>query len=221
MKEVTISAKLRRAAVAAINGFDEAYFADGGYAEVQTELDTKREGVASHIYKLATKACDDSANLKEALVVFRGACAYAEDRYKEKHEISNVKTRMPAWAQFKSRIVRSMKFGLDPREFGSERSLRDALSTAIRDRAEKERLKAERNRAKITQIDDWMGETGVHTRLQLVMRKLILEAGYVRPSKRKEAEAILQTAADGIALLVDQKAIKSDADRDVLQDIAA
>lgn len=194
-EEIVIPTKLKSAAVKAISQFENAYHKDEGIGTLERTLEKKREGLATYIYRLARSARKDAKDLDETIRLFRAACEYAEEQYKAKHDVINIAKRIPAWAQFKSRIVRAMKFGLDPQNFGSERMLREAL---------RERMQTAPP-GKQQGKKSWMSDCDIHKSLQPLTKKLVAEIELIRPAKRKEAKKILEDAADALMKLVDKR----------------
>jgi hypothetical protein len=207
---------LKATAVRAITQFDEDYHAKGGAAELEHSLSEVREGLAARIYRLALAARKEAKNLTEAQELFKAACAFAEARFKRQHEIVNVAQRIPAWAQFKSRILRAMRHGLDPLKFKSERMLREALRERLQKGDEAPATK-EQGPQSPEAVEGWLETTGVHSAIRVTLARLVVATEYVKPRARSEAEAILADATARLSKLVDQRKIRSDATRDALE----
>jgi hypothetical protein len=213
--ETTLPRGLKASAVRAITQFDEDYHAEGGAAELEQQLVEVRDSLAGRIYRLALAARKQAKNLEQTQVLFKDACAFAETRFKQQHDIVNVSQRIPAWAQFKSRILRAMRHGLDPNKFKSERMLREALSERLSSDSTAP-APAPQGPQGPEQVASWLESTGVHSTMRMTLSRLVVAAEYIRPTSRKKAEAILAGAAKELSKLVDQRKIREDATREAL-----
>jgi hypothetical protein len=215
---------IKRSATAAIAAFDRAYFAEGGLAELTDAVAQERESLSAIIFRLAVRCRKAEKNLADAASLFRAACGYAEDGYKQEHGIKSITERMPAWSQFKSRLLRAMKHGVDPAKYKSEKAVREALAESLRRKTPVPKPEGEAREGPPPpapeRIGEWLDTTGVHSTLQFALSRIVLEAEYIRPAKRKEAERILLDAAKALSNLVDKRRITDDATKAALADVA-
>jgi hypothetical protein len=212
-----IPRELKATAVRAITAFDKDYLAEGGAHELEHQLSEAKDGLAARIYRLAIAARRKAKNLEQTQVLFKDACAFAETRYKQQHGIANVAERIPSWSQFKSRILRAMRHGLDPSKYRSERMLREALGKVLSGKgAGPPKEGAGGGHAGPADVDAWLETTGVHSAIRVTLSRLVVAAEYIKPASRAKAEAILVAAAAELSKLVDQRKITGDATRAAL-----
>lgn len=123
---VTITTALASIAVAAINEVYNAYIEEGGIADLEGQLEAKRESASETIMRIA-KGADDVTH-------FLAACQHAEsvliaDRAKEDGTASTIDQLIPSWRQMKSDIKRAWEKGLDVQGASSAQVLKNNLNS--------------------------------------------------------------------------------------------
>lgn len=213
MTEQALSRAAKMRASRAIEAVHTAYHETGGIRELETALDEKRGAAAKHVYGLAVFASEQHKKRNDAIALFLAMCAYAEAQYKAEREVANLKDALPTWAVFKSNILRGIReYGLDPRDHRSEGAFRVAMQKA--EPAERSvaaakviQLPAAPHVAGHNDIEKFLATTTVRPTLRTLLGQIIFECETLKPSQAKEAEAILRTAMDALAPLVDQRKV--------------
>lgn len=199
MAQLTRSAKAR--AARAIEDVHLAYYAKGGIRDLEDKLGEQRGAAARHIFALAIYASENAETLEEAIAQFQALCAYAEARYKQEHDVVNLKEVLPTWAVFKSNILRGMReYGLDPIEYRSEGAFRVAMQR------QQEQL-ALPSPPKLTQraIDKALSTTVTYDPVRTLLSQILFECQSLKRSKQKDAEAVLRETMDRLSQFVDQR----------------
>lgn len=199
MVQLTRSAKAR--AARAIEDVHLAYYAKGGIRDLEDKLSEQKGAASRHIFALAIYASENAETLEEAIAQFQALCAYAEARYKQEHDVVNLKEVLPTWAVFKSNILRGMReYGLDPIEYRSEGAFRVAMQR------QQERLGLP-SPPKLTQraIDKALSTTVTYGPVRTLLSQILFECQSLKRSKQKDAEAVLRETMDRLSQLVDQR----------------
>lgn len=201
------AAQLSRAAKSraarAIENVHLAYYEKGGIRDLEDKLGEQRGAAARHIFALAQYASETAEDLPEAIANFLGMCAYAEAKYKEDHDIVNLKEVLPTWAVFKSNILRGIReCGLDPIEYRSEGAFRIAVQKELEKKALPPPPPAD-----WPSIEDVLATTITQDSTRTLISQILFELGALKPSKRAEAEAILRETMDRLQPFVDQRKV--------------
>lgn len=226
----TLSRAAKTRAVKAIDEIHRAYFVKGGIRDTTDKLRTQVESASSHIYALAVFATKQTANLEQAIVLFSAMCVFAEDHYKKEHEVENLKDALPTWAVFKSNILGSVRMGLSPLDYATEYELRQARMGKIREAAGTlgtsgtsaatpptasttvtplQRAREAPGPVGIDEIGQWLGATGIHDSLRVLLAQVILNVEYIKRTGVGDAEAILRDASDKLFGLADKRKLKA------------
>lgn len=198
MVQLTRSAKAR--AARAIEDVHLAYYAKGGIRDLEGKLSEQKGAASRHIFALAIYASENAETLEEAIAQFQALCAYAEARYKQEHDVVNLKEVLPTWAVFKSNILRGMReYGLDPIEYRSEGAFRVAMQR------QQERLGLP-SPPKLTQraIDKALSTTVTYGPVRTLLSQILFECQSLKRSKQKDAEAVLRETIARLSQFVDQ-----------------
>lgn len=196
--QLTRAAKSR--AARAIEDVHLAYYEKGGIRDLENKLGEQRGAAARHIFALAIYASEHAETLDEAIAQFQALCAYAEARYKQEHDVVNLKEALPTWAVFKSNILRGMReYGLDPIEYRSEGAFRVAMQKAMGPKALPPPEKAS--------IEKALESTVTYDPVRRLLAQIIFECEALKRSKHKDAEQVLREAMDKLAALVDQRKV--------------
>ena len=201
MVQLTRSAKAR--AARAIEDVHLAYYAKGGIRDLEDKLSEQKGAASRHIFALAIYASENAETLEEAIAQFQALCAYAEARYKQEHDVVNLKEVLPTWAVFKSNILRGMReYGLDPIEYRSEGAFRVAMQ---RQQAQL----ALPSPPKLTQraIDKALSTTVTYDPVRTLLSQILFECQSLKRSKQKDAEAVLRETMDRLSQFVDQRKV--------------
>jgi len=199
MVQLTRSAKAR--AARAIEDVHLAYYAKGGIRDLEDKLSEQKGAASRHIFALAIYASENAETLEEAIAQFQALCAYAEARYKQEHDVVNLKEVLPTWAVFKSNILRGMReYGLDPIEYRSEGAFRVAMQR------QQEQLGLP-SPPKLTQraIDKALSTTVTYGPVRTLLSQILFECQSLKRSKQKDAEAVLRETMARLSQLVDQR----------------
>lgn len=218
-----LTAVEKRRAGTAIEYTFRDYTKEGGLRELQTKTAEVDQSCASHIYSLAQFAMKQTESVAAAAERFSEMCEYAEDGYKKKHEVANLKDVLPVWAVYKSNILRGMKLGLSPLEHATEGAFRTAVGESLRSAAQQgaanvDRPTTSKQDARLTMedADDLLDSTSIHEELRALVAKLMIEAAYVKRGREAEAEAIVRRAVDELSELVDRRRITHKPTRNAL-----
>lgn len=95
-----------------------------------------------------------------------------------------------------------MKNGVDPAKHGSEKAVREKLAETLRQKqpeVSREQPEAEARGA---------------------LSRIVLEAEYIKPAKRKQAEEILLSTAKALSALLDRRRITDYATKAALSEVA-
>lgn len=228
MEDLPRGAKQR--AARAIENVHLAYYEKGGIREAEEQLESKRESAASHIYALAQYAAKTEKKRADQIALFLGMCKYAEERYKEEHDVTDLKDALPTWAVYKSNILRGVRqLELDPAEYRTERQFRTALlekaKTVTPPATRKPAQRAEPRGTELDQaarppvaregpdektpedIDEFLAVTVHHDSLRVLLGQVLFEVENIQSDKVKDAEKILRRTMNELAPLVDQRKV--------------
>lgn len=198
MAQLTRSAKAR--AARAIEDVHLAYYAKGGIRDLEDKLGEQKGAAARHIFALAIYASENAETLEEAIAQFQALCAYAEARYKQEHDVVNLKEVLPTWAVFKSNILRGMReYGLDPIEYRSEGAFRVAMQR------QQEQLALPSPKLTQRAIDKALSTTVTYDPVRTLLSQILFASQLLKRSKQKDAEAILRETRDRLSQFVDQR----------------
>lgn len=213
MTEQTISRAAKMRASRAIEAVHAAYYDKDGIRQLELVLEEKRGAAARHVYALAVFASEQEKKRADAIALFLAMCAYAEAQYKAARDVANLKDALPTWAVFKSNIMRGMReYDLDPREHRSEGAFRVAMQKA--EPAERPTATvvalpapAKAHLAQPDEIGAFLDTTAVRPALRVLLAQLIFECETLKLGNLAKAEAVLRTAMDSLAPLVDQRKV--------------
>lgn len=225
----------RRLAVTAIQRTHKDYTKPNGLRDLEARIEQETVKCSKHIFGLARYAFENS---EDPIEMFTDLCAYAEEQFKTRHNVENVKDVLPVWAVFKSNINRGLRADLDPRQFDTEWDFRKATMDQVRGNngngtADKS-TRAPRTPTTIREpevpempvpavadrVEDWVESTTIHNTLKFLVTRLVIEAEYVKKGKEKEAEKILREAIGALHRLVDRKRITDEATKAALEEAA-
>ena len=216
----------RRLAGTAIQKTYKEYTKPNGLRDLEKKIETETVKCSKYIFGLAKYAYENYEDAEEA---FRDMCQYAEEQFKARHNVENVKDILPVWAVYKSNINRGLKAELDPRDYDSEWEFRKATMDEVRENGNEAytQTRAPRTPApdkpapvNAEQVEDWMETTTISTNLKFLVMQLVLETEYVKKGKEKEAEKILREAIGALKQIVDRKRITDDATKSALDEAA-
>lgn len=225
--EVTLPATGKRLAVRAIEAVFAAYSAKGGLRETLELAETQAAGISRHIYSIATNAAKHHKRIGDAAAEFSALCMYAENTFKSKHQVENLRDAVPVWNVFKSNILRGMRLELSPLDAANERAFRTKTMEAVAAKrglavtsdAEDDDTEAadEEGVVRITTragpqpmetIEQFVATTTVRDTLKVLVAQVIFSCEHIKPSKADEAAAILQRAWSELGPLVSKRALQ-------------
>lgn len=211
----------RRRAGLAIENTHKQYSKPGGLAELEDKLEQSREKCSQYIYGLARFAFADKAHTEPAQM-FSDMCAYAEEQFKARHGVDNVKDVLPIWSVFKSNIKRGIRAGLNPTDHTTEWEFRKATQNTMVDEATGEPAKKETNNGmiRVPEVRTWLDRTSIDNRLKTLLAKLVVEVEYINKKSNTEAEEVLKEAVSALSKLVDLRRIKDEPTRNAMQKVA-
>lgn len=220
----------RRLAGTAIQKTYKEYTKPNGLRDLEKKIESETVKCSRYIFGLAKYAYENYEDVEEA---FRDMCQYAEEQFKARHNVENVKDILPVWAVYKSNINRGLKAELDPREYDSEWEFRKAIMDEARETGNGSGQTSTQTRAPRTpsaperpapvnaeRVEDWMETTTISTNLKFLVTQLVLETEYVKKGKEKEAEKILREAIGALKRIIDHSRITDDATKSALDEAA-
>lgn len=224
-----LSTPVRRRAGLAIENTHKEYVRAGGLRELQDKAVKAEQKSSTYIYALARHAFE-SPNVEDPDELFNAMCRYAEEQFKTKHSVENVKDAIPPWATFKSNINRGIRLGLKPNDYPSEWEFRKAVA----EEANSTTGSANRSAAapsppanegpktlSAPQADDWIETTTIHKKLRDSITNIVVEAEFIRPDSIDEAREILADASRKLAALIDRRRVRDPATKKVMSQLAA
>lgn len=211
---VTIESALklpaRRVATKAIENVHLAYYVKGGIRATVETLQTQLASASHHVFaiaKYAAKAHSDS--LEQATALYIAMCEYAEQAYKQEHEVENLREALPTWATYKSNILRGLRSGLNPLEFRTEKVYRsktmELVSRAPRDPEPRAGPQAV---LEPDELETLVSSTAVPDALKQLVAQVVFAAEVVNVRKLEQAEEILREAWQRLGALTDKRKLK-------------
>lgn len=233
MTTENLTVPARRRAGLAIENTHKEYTKPNGLRALEQRIEEAQVKCSQHIFELAKFAFrTDGIEPEEH---FTDLCSFAEDQFKKRHKVDNVKDVLPVWAVFKSNINRGIKQGLDPNGFKTEWEFRKATMEEIREtnggnagggesepqtRTPRQTQGSRPTPVNVPDVEEWVGSTTIHSSLQVLVARLVVEAEYIRKGRGKEAENILREAIGALSKLIDKRKIKDAATRAALAEAA-
>lgn len=200
----TLTLTAQAKALRAIEDVHLSYHGKGGIAEAVAEVERQVQSAGQHVYSLAVYASRQCETVDEAAKLFRDMCAFAEAKYKEQHDIENLRDALPTWATYKSNILRGItRYELDPVDYRSERQYRIAVDA----KRDKDRTRRPREGPPEIKTPDEIGEflqtTTVRNSLVGPVAELVFHVEALAHGKTQEALKILNATLTKLEPLVD------------------
>lgn len=222
-----LSATARRRAGLAIENTHKEYTREGGLKDLSEKMERSEQKTSTYIYGLARFAFE-SPNIEDPDELFNAMCLYAEEQFKSKHKVDNLKSVLPPWATFKSNINRAIRMGLKPTEYGSEWELRKAVaeeasgttsgSAAQRTKTASSPPASQGPKTLLApQAEEWVATTTIHGNLKPLIERLAVQAEFVKKDLVDEASDILSEASTKLATLIDNRRVRDPATKTLLQ----
>jgi hypothetical protein len=196
------------------------YTREGGLHDLEQKVEAATTKCSSYIFSLAQFASRQKKNIATATEHFSELCLYAETSYKTKNNVENLKDVLPVWSVYKSNILRGMRAGFDPAEYGSEGAFRNVGEPSERSSVPATTPAKPNQTVTIETAGDLFGTTSIRSSMQMLLARLVVEAEFVRKGREKEAEQIVQKCVADLNALVDKRRIKDAATKAALGEAA-
>lgn len=231
MKTEELPAPTRRRAGLAIENTFKEYTREGGLRDLSDKAQKSEQKTSTYIYGLARHAFE-SPNQDDPDELFNAMCDYAEEQFKTRHKVDNLKEVLPPWATFKSNINRGIRLGLKPTDYPSEWELRKAVAEEVSGAASGSAAQRASNTPSspanegpktlsAPQADEWVETTTIHKKLRDVVTNIVVEAEFIRPESIDEAREILTRAAKELAVLIDRRRVRDPATKKAINELVA
>jgi hypothetical protein len=207
--ELSRAAKAR--AYKAIENVHRDFYLKGGLRDTAEKLVKQRDASAQHIFDLAKFASSECRKRDDAILLFKSMCDYAEEKYKQEHDVVNLKDALPNWATYKSHILRGVRdYQLEPRQHRSVGAFRIAIQKQQQQATES--VPALPNQAaRMLTADELDRMLSTTIRLDSV-RQQVAQVLFICENLRKggtqKALEVLRSTADALAPFVDQRKIQ-------------
>lgn len=212
----TLTRAAKNRAYRAIENVHLAFYEKGGLRDQLVAVDNAQQKISEHIFGLAVYAAKQALNPRDARELFTNMCTYAEGKYKEEHKVENLAEALPVWRVYKSNILRGVKLGLKPPEYDTEYDFRRAVMEKVRAElpattttapAIERKPAADAGPVQLDEIEQWLGATGVHDKLRILLAQVILSVEYIKRGSVPKVEAVLRRAVDELAPNVDHRRV--------------
>lgn len=200
-----LSTQAKRRAERAIENVHIAYYQKGGLRDTEDKLLKQRQSVAGELFALARYASEHCKTREQAITLFGEMCKHAEARYKDEHEVDNLREALPTWGTLKSNILRGVRdYELDPVEYRSEGAFRIEMQ-----KRQQTALPAPREPADEDELDRVLEATVPFDNVRILTARLVSECSALKRSAANKAERVLQEALAELAPLIDQRKVQS------------
>jgi len=210
----TLTRAAKNRAYRAIENVHLAFYQKGGLRDMIAAVDAAQQKISEHVFGLAVYAAKQALNPKDARELFANMCEYAEGKYKEEHAVENLADALPVWRVYKSNILRGVKLGLKPPEYETEYDFRKAVMEKVRAQLPapvsepiERKPSLEPGPVQLDEIEQWLGATGVHDKLRMLLAQVILSVEYIKRGSVPKVEAVLRRAVDELAPSVDHRRV--------------
>lgn len=196
-----LSPSAKAKAARAIEAMHLAYYeAETGVRALYEKLERQVDNTSKHIFRLAQDAMKQAeGDFDLAIEIYKQMCKYAEDHYKETHQVPNVYETLPVWRVFKSNIMRGLKNRIDPLEYSSESAYRKATTEYLLHPA------GGFSSAQVEQIQEWINTVTIPRELRPHLTRMLALAEFLKENRVRDAEEVLAEAVERLAQFADRR----------------